>query len=155
MGDVTQAHKPPSHHSPGFDFIPSQPRRKLSLPGGSAAKVFESRSQKTNLKQQKRGEFFAAHPAGSIFGNSGMLGSPFFGYFLWRDKESDLPPATPANGHQPNENPTIRQCFALSPNWIASLRSQRRIGHHALTTSAQTPTPPPHAPAPSIRASQP
>ena len=29
-----------------------------------------------------------------------MLGSPFFGYFLWRDKESDLPPATPANDQQ-------------------------------------------------------
>jgi hypothetical protein len=60
-------------------FIPSQPSRKLSLPGGSAAKVFEPRSQKTKLKQQKRGEFFAAHSAGSVFGNSGMSG----GAFLW------------------------------------------------------------------------
>jgi hypothetical protein len=41
--------------------------------------VFEPRSQKTNSKQQKRGEFFAAHPAGSIFGVSGMSG----GAFLW------------------------------------------------------------------------
>jgi len=70
----------------------------LSLPGGSAAKVFEQRYKKQNLRTAKRGEFFAAHLAGSISGVSGMLGSPFFGYFLWRDKESDLPPATPANG---------------------------------------------------------
>jgi len=28
-----------------------------------------------------RGEFFAARPAGSIFGNSGMSGSLPFGYF--------------------------------------------------------------------------
>jgi len=70
-------------------FYPSQPRRKLSLPGGSAAKVSEPRSQKINLKQQKRGEFFAAHPAGSVFGNSWMAGSPSFGYFSWRDKKSN------------------------------------------------------------------
>ncbi|WP_296890098.1 hypothetical protein, partial [Thiobacillus sp.] len=48
-------------------FIPSQPRRKLSLPGGSAAKVFEPRSQNQSTLQ-KRGEFFDAHPAGSISG---------------------------------------------------------------------------------------
>jgi len=82
---------------------PSQPRRKLSLPDGSAAKVSEAPLTKIKLKQQKRGKFFAAHPAGSVFGNSGMSGSPFFGYFLWRDKESDLPPATPANGQQPSK----------------------------------------------------
>jgi hypothetical protein len=35
------------------------------------------------------GEFFAARPAGSVFGNSGMSGSPSFGYFSWRDKKSD------------------------------------------------------------------
>jgi hypothetical protein len=66
-------------------LIPSQPRRKSSLPGGSAAKVFEHRSQKTNSKQQKRGEFFAAHPAGSIFGVSGMSGVAFsLATFFWR-----------------------------------------------------------------------
>jgi hypothetical protein len=85
----TQAHKRSSHRNTGFDVIPSQPRRKLSLSGGSAAKVFEPRSQKTNLKHQKRGEFFAAHPAGSIFGNSWMSGSPSFGCFSWRDKKSN------------------------------------------------------------------
>jgi hypothetical protein len=89
MRFATQALKPSSHHHPGFDVLPSQPCRKLSLPGGSAAKVSESRSQKTNLKHQKRGEFFAAHPAGSIFGVSWMGGAPFFGHFFWRDKESD------------------------------------------------------------------
>jgi hypothetical protein len=70
-------------------FLPLQPRRKLSLPNGSAAKVSESRLQKTKLKTARRGEFFAARPAGSIFGNSGMLGSPSFGYFSWRDKKSN------------------------------------------------------------------
>jgi hypothetical protein len=73
-------------------FLPFQSRREPSLTGGSAAKVFEHRSQKTNLKQQKRGEFFAARPAGSIFGNpkGGDVGCVFFGYFLLsHDKESD------------------------------------------------------------------
>jgi hypothetical protein len=70
-------------------FLPLQTRRKSSLQGGSAAKVFEPRSQKIKSTQQKRGEFFAAHPAGSISGVSGMSVSPFFGYFLWRDKESN------------------------------------------------------------------
>jgi hypothetical protein len=70
-------------------FFPLQPRRKLSLPGGSAAKVFEPRSQKTKSKTARRGEFFAARPVGSVFGNSGMSGSPSFGYFSWRDKKSD------------------------------------------------------------------
>jgi hypothetical protein len=67
-------------------LIPSQPRRKSSLPGGSAAKVFEPRSQiKSTL--QKRGEFFAAHPAGSIFGVSGMSGVAFsWVTFFWRSK---------------------------------------------------------------------
>ncbi|HQS81353.1 MAG TPA: hypothetical protein PKV42_02725 [Thiobacillus sp.] len=70
-------------------FIPSQTRRKSSLPGGSAAKVFEPRPQKTKLKTARQGEFFAARPAGSISGNSGMSGSPSFGYFSWRDKKSN------------------------------------------------------------------
>jgi hypothetical protein len=60
-------------------FHPSQLRRKSGLPGGSAAKVFEPRSQKFKSTQQKRGEFFAAHPAGPVFGVSGMSG----GAFLW------------------------------------------------------------------------
>jgi hypothetical protein len=86
-GAVTQASKPSSHHCPGFDFLPSQPRRKLSLSGGSAAKVSEPRLQKIKLKQQKRGEFFAAHPAGSVFGNSGMSGVAFsLVTFFWRSK---------------------------------------------------------------------
>jgi hypothetical protein len=59
---------------------PCQPRRSLGLPGGSAAKVFELRSQKTKIKTAKRGEFFDARLADSEFGNSGMVGSPFFGY---------------------------------------------------------------------------
>jgi hypothetical protein len=71
-------------------FFPLQPRRKPSLPGGSAAKVFEPRPQKTKSKTARRGEFFAARPVGSVFGNSGMSGSPF----LWslsfgETKESD------------------------------------------------------------------
>ena len=61
-------------------FLPSQTRRKSSLPGGSAAKVFEPRSQKNKLKTAKWGEFFAARPAGSIFGNpkGGDVGVAFF-----------------------------------------------------------------------------
>jgi hypothetical protein len=59
----------------------------LSLLGGSAAKVFELRPQKIKLKQQRRGEFFAAHSAGSIFGVSGMSGVAFsLVTFFWRDK---------------------------------------------------------------------
>jgi hypothetical protein len=80
-------------------FFPLQTRRKSSAAGGSAAKVFELRSQKTNLKHQKRGEFFAAHPTRLIFGNSGMSGSPFLWLLSFGEaKESDLPPATPAKG---------------------------------------------------------
>jgi len=44
---------------------------------------------KNQLKTARRGEFFAARPAGSISGNSGMSGSPSFGYFSWRDKKSN------------------------------------------------------------------
>jgi hypothetical protein len=71
-------------------FLPLQTRRKLSLPGGSAAKVFEPRPQKTKLKTARRGEFFAARPVGSIFGNSGMSGAPFLGLLSFGEtKESD------------------------------------------------------------------
>jgi hypothetical protein len=86
---VTQASQTSSHHPTGFDFLPLRPRRKSSLTGESAAKVFELRSQKTNSKQHKRGEFFVARSAGSIFGVVGDVGSPSFGYFSWRDKKSD------------------------------------------------------------------
>jgi hypothetical protein len=44
---------------------------------------------KIKSKQQKKNEFFDAHPAGSVSGVSGMSGSPSFGYFSWRDKKSD------------------------------------------------------------------
>jgi hypothetical protein len=43
-----QARKPPIITVLVLTFLPSQPRRKSSLPGGSAAKVFEPRPQKTN-----------------------------------------------------------------------------------------------------------
>ncbi len=50
------SHRPSSHRrNLVLTFIPSQPRRKSSLPGGSAAKVFEPRSQRTNLKYNKSG----------------------------------------------------------------------------------------------------
>ncbi|MFZ0106755.1 MAG: hypothetical protein WAK92_07830, partial [Thiobacillus sp.] len=81
--------KSAQYPEPGLDFLPSQPRRKLSLTGGSAAKVFEPRPQKAKLKTSRRGEFFAARPAGSISGNSGLSGSPSFAYFSWRDKKSE------------------------------------------------------------------
>ncbi|MDP3421984.1 MAG: hypothetical protein Q8S10_13820, partial [Thiobacillus sp.] len=45
--------------------------------------------KKTKSKTTRRGEFFAAHPTRLIFGNSGLSGSPSFGYFSWRDKKSD------------------------------------------------------------------
>jgi hypothetical protein len=62
----------------------------LSLAGGSAAKVSEVLLTKIKSKQQKKNEFFDAHPAGSVSGVSGMSGCVFFGYFLCRiDKESD------------------------------------------------------------------
>jgi hypothetical protein len=71
-------------------FIPLQTRRKSSLPGGSAVKVSESRPQKTKSKTARRGEFFAARPAGSIFGVSGMSGAPFLGLLSFGEtKESD------------------------------------------------------------------
>jgi hypothetical protein len=58
--------------------------------------VFESRPQKTKLKTARRGEFFAARPAGSVFGNSGMSGSPFLGLLSFGEtKESDLLPGNP------------------------------------------------------------
>jgi hypothetical protein len=61
-------------------FFPLQTRRRSSTAGGSAAKVFEPRPQKTKSKTTRRGEFFAAHPAGSIFGHpkGGAVGVAFF-----------------------------------------------------------------------------
>jgi hypothetical protein len=57
-----------------------------------------SPAHKIKSTKQKRGEFFAAHPAGSVFGNSGMMGSPFLWLLSFGEaKESDLPQATPAN----------------------------------------------------------
>jgi hypothetical protein len=48
------------------------------------------RPQKTKSKTTRRGEFFAARPAGSISGNSGMSGSPFLGLLSFGEaKESD------------------------------------------------------------------
>ncbi|AAZ98526.1 hypothetical protein Tbd_2573 [Thiobacillus denitrificans ATCC 25259] len=81
-------HKRPVRRRPGFDLCPLQTRRKSRLPGGSAAKVFEPRP--LSKYKSKRGEFFAAHPAASVFGNSGLAGS----HFLWllsfgETKESD------------------------------------------------------------------
>jgi hypothetical protein len=74
---------------PGFVFPPLQPRRKSSVPGGSAAKVFEP-AHKKQIKTARRGEFFAARPAGSISGNSGMSGAPFLGSLSFGEtKESD------------------------------------------------------------------
>jgi hypothetical protein len=68
-------------------FLPSQHRRKLSLAGGSAAKVSEVLLTKIKSKQQKKNEFFAAHPAGSISGVSGMSGVAFsLVTFFWRSK---------------------------------------------------------------------
>jgi hypothetical protein len=69
-------------------FFPLQTRRRASASGGSAAKVFEARPQKKS-KTTRRGEFFAAYPTRLLFGNSGLLGSPSFGYFSWRDKKSN------------------------------------------------------------------
>jgi hypothetical protein len=69
-------------------FFPLQTRRRSSVSGGSAAKVFEPRPQKT--KTTRRGEFFAAHPARLIFGNSGLSGSPFLWLLSFGEaKESD------------------------------------------------------------------
>jgi hypothetical protein len=99
-------HKPPSHRQPDFDFLPLtappkiEPAGRISGEGVLALKDsdplrakarVESYAPLTKIKstQQERGEFFAARPAGSIFGNSGMSGSPSFGYFSWRDKKSD------------------------------------------------------------------
>jgi hypothetical protein len=71
-------------------FFPLQTRRRSSAAGGSAAKVFEPRPQKTKLKTTRRGEFFAAHPTRLIFGNSGLSGSPFLGLLSFGEtKESD------------------------------------------------------------------
>ena len=90
---MTEGHcaEPASHHKHAnrpvitalvLTFIPLQPRRKLSLPGGSAAKVFEPRLQKTNLKQQ--GGASSSPPArqARFSGIRGCRGRLFFGYFL-------------------------------------------------------------------------
>jgi hypothetical protein len=50
--------------------------------------VSEAPLTKIKLKQQKRGEFFAAHPAGSISGVSGMSGVAFsLVTFFWRNQK--------------------------------------------------------------------
>jgi hypothetical protein len=54
-------------------FPASQPHRKSNLPGGSTAKALEFSPQKSKLKTARRGdEFFAARPAGLVFGNSSL-----------------------------------------------------------------------------------
>jgi hypothetical protein len=46
--------------------------------------------KKQNQKQQGGGEFFAAHPARLIFGNSGLSGAPFLWLLSFGEaKESD------------------------------------------------------------------
>jgi len=72
-------------------FFPSQPRRKLSLSGGSAAKVFEPRSQKTKLKTAKAGRVLCRPPGRLGFRGFGdERGRLFFGYFLLaKPKESN------------------------------------------------------------------
>jgi len=90
LGNASQYSKRPVITALVLTFFPLQPRRKSGLPGGSAAKVFEPRSQKTKSKTARRGEFFAARPAGSVFGNSGMSGLPFLGSLSFGEtKESD------------------------------------------------------------------
>ncbi|MDO9467887.1 MAG: hypothetical protein Q7J36_11360 [Thiobacillus sp.] len=49
-----------------------------------------SPAYKNQLKIARRGEFFAARPAGSVFGNSGMSGAPFLWLLSFGEtKESD------------------------------------------------------------------
>jgi len=81
--------KTSSHHRHGFDFSPYSPAENRACRADQRRRCLSPAHKKPNQKQQKRGEFFAARPAGSIFGNSGMSGSPSFGYFSWRGKKSD------------------------------------------------------------------
>ncbi|MBW8457086.1 MAG: hypothetical protein K0M58_01380 [Thiobacillus sp.] len=59
-------------------FFPLQPRRKSSLPDGSAAKVFEPRSQKNQIKNSKVGRVLR-RPSGRFgFREFGDVGVAFF-----------------------------------------------------------------------------
>jgi hypothetical protein len=76
------------YHCPGFDFPPLTTAPEIK-PAADQRRRCLSPAHKIKSIQQKRGEFFAARPAGLISGNSGMSGSPSFGYFSWRDKKSN------------------------------------------------------------------
>jgi hypothetical protein len=81
---------------------PTAPPKIEAVGRSNAAKVSEPRSRKKST-QQKRGEFFAARPAASIFGNpkGGDVGVAFsLLTFFWRRKRKSvaagLPPANAA-----------------------------------------------------------
>jgi hypothetical protein len=84
------APKPFSHHRPGFDVFPLAAPPRIEPAGRISGEGVWVPPTKNQLKTARRGEFFAARPAGSIFGNSGMSGSPFLGLLSFGEtKESD------------------------------------------------------------------
>jgi hypothetical protein len=68
-------------------YRPLQPRRKWSLSGGSAAKVFEPRPQKTKSKNSKAGRVLRRPSGGLDFREFGDVGVAFsLVTFFWRSK---------------------------------------------------------------------
>ena len=90
----------------GEFLSPSAPPR-LGRGGGEKRRALSELRSKPRFVRLARASCAAAPPVRFSRGpprRGGAAGSPFLGYFLWRDKESDLPPATPANRRSLNAN---------------------------------------------------
>ena len=90
-------------------FSPLQPRRKSSLPGGSAAKVFEPRSQ-NQINPAKAGRVLR-RPSGRLdFREFGDVGVAFFWFLFLARQEKELAAGLPpANGQRSCEGPDYSQ----------------------------------------------
>lgn len=98
----------PSHHYPGFDFPPSQPRRKSNLADGSAAKVFQPHPQKTKSRTQGGVSSSPSVRQVRFPGIRGCRARLFFGHFLLaRQKKVTSCRATPGPQSSPAKPPSI------------------------------------------------
>ncbi|MET3106522.1 hypothetical protein AAKU58_001341 [Oxalobacteraceae bacterium GrIS 1.18] len=61
----------------------------FDLPPCAAAGIFWFKMDQKEKLSEPQASFFLSHFGPKNPGVSAALGSPFFGYFFWRDKKSD------------------------------------------------------------------